>query len=97
MTSGVNVDCKYIYRVKDHIPIPLPRPQKKPTLHDIDGKPIPIINVTIGAFEWQNIFTEKEHEHSKNYHNTYTKEKTDGSKSEKESEAYYYTTVASLH
>ena len=51
VSSGINIDCQYIVRVKDHIPIQLPRPRKKPLLHDIDGEIIPIITVTIGAFE----------------------------------------------
>ena len=51
VSSGINIDCRYLFRVKDHIPIPLPRPRKKPILHDIDGQILPIISVTIGAFE----------------------------------------------
>lgn len=97
VSSGINIDCKYLLRVKDHIPIPLPRPRKKPPLHDIDGKPIPIITVTIGAFEWQNTFIETEQKNSKNYHDISTKEKTDGSKSAKESAEHYSTGEASPH
>ena len=51
VSSGVNIDCKYMKLVKNHMPVPLPRPRKKPLLYDSDGEPISIITVTIGAFE----------------------------------------------
>ena len=49
--SGVNIDCNYIRYVKHYIPVLLPRPKRKKILHDIGGGEIPIITVTIGAFE----------------------------------------------
>jgi len=51
VSSGINIDCKYMKLVKNYIPIPLPRPRKKQPLHDSDGNTIPIISVTIGALE----------------------------------------------
>ena len=50
-SSGVNIDCRYIRYIKHYQPVPLPRPRRKKILHDIDGGEIPIIHVTIGAFE----------------------------------------------
>ena len=54
MTSTENtIDYRYLKQVKDYTPIPLPRPRKKgkKIIYDEDGKIIPIITVTIGAFE----------------------------------------------
>jgi hypothetical protein len=42
MRSGVNIDCNYIIRVKDYMP--LPRPNKR--LIDSDGSILPLITVT---------------------------------------------------
>ena len=52
MTSpNMNINPEYLIHVKDHMPTPLPRPRKKDEIIDSDGEKIPIISVTIGAFE----------------------------------------------
>ena len=51
MGSGVNIDCRYMILVKHHMPVLLPRPRKRPAMHDIDGEEMPVVCVTIGAFE----------------------------------------------
>ena len=51
VSSGVNIDCNYLRRVKDYVPVMLPRPRKRLPLYDCDGKEIKIITVTIGALE----------------------------------------------
>lgn len=44
MKSGVNIDCKYIIRVKDLMDVKLPRPSKR--LLDCDGTRLPLITIT---------------------------------------------------
>ena len=50
-----------------------------------------------GKIPWQNIFTTIPQKHSNPNQHIYTKDKTDGTKSEKESEAYSYTGEATPH
>ena len=51
VSSGVNIDCRYMRFVKHYIPVLLPKPTKRPVMHDSDGGEMPIVCVTIGAFE----------------------------------------------
>lgn len=47
MMKGYSIDCDYLIRVKDHMP--LPRPDKR--LVDCDGSRLPIVLVSVYGSE----------------------------------------------